>query len=91
MLEERTSTIRKLQNHDDKESKKRFNQCKRRLANNLVEENRVKRKKVSSGAPIALDFEDEEFIRKAIEDKGTAHGRRQDAVLYLNHRVKNIS
>ena len=54
----------------------------------LVEENRVKRRKTCSGAPRALDSEDEEFIQKAIEDKSTAHGRRHDAVLYLNHRIK---
>lgn len=64
MLKERSSTIQKLQNHDDKESKKRFNQCKRRLANNLVEENRVKRRRVSSGAPKALDSEVKSSLKK---------------------------
>jgi hypothetical protein len=38
--------------------------------------------------PRALDSKDEEFIQKAIEDKNTAHGRRHDAVLYVNHCVK---
>ena len=74
--------------HEDTTSKKRCEQCKRRLARNLVEENRVKRRKTSTGAPRALDSEDEEFIQKAIEDKSTAHGRRHDAVLYVNYRVK---
>ena len=32
---------------------------KGRIARNLVEENRVKRRKTSSGAPRALDSEDE--------------------------------
>ena len=41
VLTERSSTIKKLQTHEDKESQKSFNQCKKRLANNLVEENRV--------------------------------------------------
>ena len=79
VLAERSSTIKKLQTHEDKESKKRFNRCKKRQANNLVEEHRVKRRRVSSGAPRALDSEDEEFI---------VEGRRHDAVSYVNHRVK---
>ncbi|CAC5384653.1 unnamed protein product [Mytilus coruscus] len=35
-----------------------------------------------------LDSDDEDFIANAIEIKSSAHGRRQDTVLYLNHRVK---
>lgn len=35
-----------------------------------------------------LDSDDEDFIANAIESKSSAHGRRQDTVLYLNHRVK---
>ena len=88
MLLERAENIKKLEIHEDNNSKKRFEQCKRRLARNLVEENRVKRRKTSTGAPRALDSEDEEFIQKAIEDKSTSHGRRHDAVGYVNHPVK---
>lgn len=85
---ERARSIQNLQIKEDKNSKKRFQQRKRRLAKGLLEENRVKRRKTCSGAPRALDSEDEEFIQKSIEDKSTAHGRRHDAVLYLNHRIK---
>ena len=35
-----------------------------------------------------MDENDEIFLAKAIENKATAHGRRKDSVLYLNHRVK---
>ena len=87
-LLERAGNTKKLEVHEDNNSKKRFEQCKRRLARNLIEENRVKRRKASSGAPRAMDSEGEEFIHKALEDKSTAHGRRHDAVLYVNHRVK---
>ena len=48
----------------------------------------MNRRARSTGAPRALDNEDEELIQKAIEDKSTAHGRRHDAMLYVNHRVK---
>ena len=87
-LREREEKIQKLQIRNDRSSKKSFNQSRKRLATNLIEENRVKRRKRSTGAPKALDSEDEELIRKAIEDKSTTHGRRHDAVMYTNHRVK---
>ena len=48
----------------------------------------VEAKKTGAGAPVLLDSEDEEFIAKAIESKSTAHARRHDSTLYLNHRVK---
>lgn len=88
MLTEQAENIKKLQIREDKYSVKRFNQSRKRLATDLLEENRVKRRRKSTGAPRALDSEDEELIRKAIEDKSTAHGRRHDAVMYVNHRVK---
>ena len=42
MLLERAENITKMEIHEDKTSKIRFEQCKRRLARNLVEENRVR-------------------------------------------------
>ena len=35
-----------------------------------------------------MDENDEIFLAKAIENKATAHDRRKDSLLYLNHRVK---
>ena len=61
----------------------------KRKAKSLFEENRVKRRKISSqGRPSLLDSEDEEFVAKCIEDKATYHGRRHDTVMYTNKRVK---
>lgn len=45
-------------------------------------------RKYSSGRPQKLDIEDEQFLLNCIESKSTAHGRRNDAVMYMNHRVK---
>lgn len=59
-----------------------------RIADNLLEENRIKRRKLGQGAYRKVDSDDEEFLVKCIEDKATSHGRRHDSVLYLNHRVK---
>lgn len=54
----------------------------------LIKEGRLKNRKAGAGAKPLLDFKDEEFIAKAIESKSSAHGRRHDATLYLNHRLK---
>lgn len=35
-----------------------------------------------------MDEEDERMLMDCIMEKGTAHGRRHDSVIYLNHRVK---
>ena len=61
----------------------------KRKAKSLFEENRVKRRTISSqGRPSLLDSEDEEFVAKCIEDKATYHGRQHDTVMYTNKRVK---
>ena len=62
----------------DKYSVKCFNQSRKQLATDLLEENRVKRRKTSTGASRVLDSKDEELIQKAIKDKSTAHGRHHD-------------
>ena len=54
MLKERAESIKKLQIRDDKNSVKRFNQSRKRLADNLLEENREKRRtRFSKGLWIA--------------------------------------
>ena len=73
ILMERAGSIQNLQIKEDKNSKERFQQRKRRLAQGLLEENRVKREKTCSSAPRALDSEDEEFILKAVEDIRAQH------------------
>jgi len=87
-LMERKEHAESVQKQETASAKKSFLQQRKRLASSLIEENRVKKRKRSCGAPSLLDSEDEEAIAKAIEDKSTAHGRRHDIVLYTNHRVK---
>ena len=60
----------------------------RNAINRLINEQRIGLRKKSSGRPVALDEIDEQFIHDCIESKSTAHGRRHDSVMYLNHRVK---
>lgn len=65
-------------------------QMLKRQASSLMEDNRLKRRKLSNqGRKQMLDEEDEYFIAKAIEDKASYHGRRHDTVMYTNNkRVK---
>ncbi|CAG2187339.1 unnamed protein product [Mytilus edulis] len=44
--------------------------------------------KLGAGPKEKIDEEDEDFLLNCIESKATAHGRRHDSVLYLNHSVR---
>ena len=87
-LEERKVGIQKDLQQNDPQSIRRLQQRKRRLARTLIDENRVKRRKLGAGAKRSLDTDDEEFIARSIEETSTAHGRGHDTILYSNHRVK---
>ena len=58
------------------------------MADQLLESNRVKRRKTGAGRPEAVGEEEEDFLAKCIAYKSTAHGRRHDSTMYINHRVK---
>lgn len=69
--------------------KQKFQQRVKRIRASIVANKRLKRRKQGAGAKEKLDSETEEYIAKAIETMCSAHGRRHDAVLYLNHRLKS--
>lgn len=68
--------------------KQRFNQAVKRTAKSLIDDNRIKKRKLGAGPKEKIDEEDEDFLLNCIESKATAHGRRHDSVLYLNHSVR---
>ena len=91
-IEEELESVKNLNNvinslktlKDEKESvsKKRIlNRCKK----NII---RLKLRKLGSGRTSSMDLTDEQFLVESITEKATAHGRRHDSVMYLNHRVK---
>ena len=88
VLQERLNSNKELLQQSDNYCRQRFKQASKKIARRLVLDNRLKLRKLGSGAPVLLDSEDEEFIAKAIKSKCTAHGPRHDSTLYLNHRVK---
>ena len=45
-------------------------------------------RKASTGRPLALDDVDDNFLLQCIENKSTAHGRRNDSVMYVGRHVK---
>ncbi|CAH3151964.1 unnamed protein product, partial [Porites evermanni] len=85
---ERKEHAESVKNQNTASAKKHVVQQRKRLTSSLIEENRVKKRKRSCGAPSLLHSDEEEAIAKAIEEKSTAHGRRHDMVLYTNHHVK---
>ena len=87
---ERLETTQSLLDPVSTAHKNAIKQRKRRVAEQLMEDHRLKRRKLTSqGAPQLIDTDDEEFIAKCIEDKATYHGRRHNLVMYTNRRVKN--
>ena len=88
VVEEQISATEKLLNKETCYDKQKHRNCVKRLADKLIDENRIKSRSLGAGAKPLLDSEDELFIANAIENKSSAHGRRQNTVLYLHHRVK---
>lgn len=70
------------------EKKEQFRSMCKSTAKGLIEENRIKRRRLGAGPSEKIDEECELFMAKAIESKATYHGRRPDTVMYTNRRVK---
>ena len=68
--------------------RKRIGEMIQRTSLRLIKENRIGLRKKSSGRPLSMDQSDEEFLLNCIETNTTAHGRRDDQVMYTGHRVK---
>ena len=89
-LKERIDDIVTLQDPKDSKEKQRLRQMTKRKATQLIEIERVKRRKLDhQGAPRKLNEEDEEFLAKCVEDKAMYHGRRDNTVMYTNRKVKS--
>ena len=73
---------------ENRKSLDKFRQAIKRTAAALIEDNRIKSRKLGAGAPMKMDEEDEIILEKCIEEKASAHGRRHDTVLYTGHRVR---
>ena len=88
-LKERVEDLSKSLDHiDDQKTSRKVKQATKRIAHDLLESHRVKRRKLGAGPPCLLDAEDEDFIAKAVEAKSTYHGRRHETTLFTHHRVK---
>jgi hypothetical protein len=72
----------------DEKTKKALERMFRRKKNFLIDARRIKKRKQNAGRKRMMTDEDERYLAKSIAEKSTAHGRRHDTVLYLNHRVK---
>lgn len=88
LLEERLDNLKALSIQSDQKEKRRVRQATKRIANQLLESRKIKRRRRGAGASSLLDEEDEDFIAKAIESKSTCHGRRHETTLFTHHRVK---
>ena len=81
---ERLNRTELLLNSQTPKDKKSFHERKRRIAEQLVIENRLKRRRLTTqGAPSLIDTDDEEFMRECVSDKSSVHGRRRDQTEYV--------
>ena len=68
--------------------KTQLGQMIRRTQTKLIRDVRLGTRKKRSGRSLAMNDLDEQFVLNCIETKTTAHGRRQDQVMYTGRRVK---
>lgn len=87
-LKERLDHLKLLEVNDTVYAQRKTQQAKRKIARDIIDSKRIKKRKLGAGAPSLLDSEDEEFIANAISSKSTCHGRRHETTLFTNHRVK---
>ena len=86
MVKAKNERILSCRNKLDKATisdERRFNSSAKLKLEQLVEENRLKRRCAGSGAKRKLDSEAEEFIVNCIEGKGEAHPRRHDSIIQV--------
>ena len=98
MLKDKQDDINNLLQQSTSYDIQRFQGMRKRKADSLIEEHRLKRRKTGKqGRPEIIDEEVEEFMLKAIEEKATYHGRRREATMFVNKRrvkvrdLKNIA
>lgn len=78
-------SLKKLKEEHGSISKKHMiNRCNK----NIIKDRRLKLRRLGSGRKPGMDEIDEQFLVQSITEKATAHGRRHDSVMNLNHRVK---
>ena len=87
-LEDRKEELNRLVRKEDKSSANKVRYAAKRVADSLLEQNRVKRRRLAAGRPMEMGEDEEQFPLQSIEEMSTAHGRRHDTVLYMNHKVK---
>ena len=87
-LEDRKEELNRLVRKEDKSSANKVRYAAKRVADSLLEQNRVKRRRLGAGRPMEMGEDEEQFPLQSIEEMSTAHGRRHDTVLYMNHKVK---
>ena len=87
-IREKLNDVGSQLSSEDTSANEKTRRAAKRRAESLLNESRIKRRKLGAGRPGEIDEDEERFLLKAIEDMSTAHGRRHDTVMYLHHRVK---
>ena len=89
-LEDRKEEVNRLVRKEDKSSAKKVRYAAKRVADSLLEQNRVKRRRLGAGRPMEMGEDKEQFLLQSIEEISAAHGRRHDTVLYIDMSAKRL-
>ena len=76
VLEERIQKLYNIKTRNNKYNERQLKEAIKRAAERLIEEKRVKRRRLGQGAHRKLDDEDESFVARSIENETSVHGRR---------------
>ncbi|XP_065130789.1 uncharacterized protein [Paramisgurnus dabryanus] len=89
ILQESLENVKKLKAAETPYTRQCLKQAVKRKADQIAEDERIKKRARGAGHKTMMDEEDEKWLAKCIEDKTTVHGRRHESVLYTHHRVKS--
>ena len=88
LIKEQLRNVETQLRNEDGAAIAKTRQAAKRRPESLIDQSRVKKRKVGAGRPAEMAEDEEEYLLKAIKDMSTTHGRRHDTVMYLHHRVK---
>ena len=83
LTKEKLNDVQTQLKNEDSASIAKTRKAAKRRAESLLDQSRIKRRKLGAGRPTEMDGDEEKFLLKAIEEMATAHGRRHDTVMYL--------
>lgn len=88
ILNSRKNSLEQMLIGQDKKSVNRRQNAIKRIKHLLIENNRIKLRKLGAGPNCKMDSDDETYVAECIEDMASTDGRRHESVMYPANRIK---